>query len=168
MGTGRQACHKAGQAQRQEKKGRKKKMWVHLVCNWECRRRLRYLKQSKVSYEPTRVGVHKLQFFSSEGVYRASTRLVLQPNTLNQGYICVEIYTHPRISQCDFPVMHFVALQQKSKKKKVKIIVNTYTKRLIILLSLSFHANLSNKMHSSLIFYKEKRHKLCTLTPANT
>ena len=26
--------------------------------------------------------------------------------------ICVEIYTHPRFSQSDFPVMHFVAIQQ--------------------------------------------------------
>ena len=31
-------------------------------------------------------------------------------------YICVEIYTHPRISQRDFPVMRFIALQHKSKK----------------------------------------------------
>ena len=31
--------------------------------------------------------------------------------------ICVELYTHLRISQSDFPVMHFVSLQQKSKKR---------------------------------------------------
>ena len=39
--------------------------------------------------------------------------------------ICVEIYTHPRISQSDFPVMHFVALQHKSTKMINNIFVDT-------------------------------------------
>ena len=46
MGTGRHAYYKAKHA-RQEKKWReseKKKMWVHHVCIWECRRKLRHPK----------------------------------------------------------------------------------------------------------------------------
>ena len=45
---GWQAYHKSRQARREEKemeRERKKKMWVHLVCNWECRRGLRHPKQ---------------------------------------------------------------------------------------------------------------------------
>ena len=37
--------------------------------------------------------------------------------------LCVEIYMHPRISQRDFPVMHFV--QHKSTETKIKILAST-------------------------------------------
>ena len=41
-------------------------------------------------------------------------------------YICVEIYTHPRISQSDFPVMNFVAPQDKSTRMKNYNFAKTY------------------------------------------
>ena len=43
--------------------------------------------------------------------------VVIWPQSTSTTYYSwVEIYTHPRISQRDFLVMHFVALQLKSKK----------------------------------------------------
>ena len=43
------------------------------------------------------------------------SRQDLQP-FCGDNNICVDIYTRPRISQRDFPVMHFVAPQDKSRK----------------------------------------------------
>ena len=111
-------------------KSEKKKMWVHHVCNWEYRRSLRH---------PKRFFTQEISFTHSD-VYNALKNISLLQLDLKikarppvilwrlwsieaiKHNICAQIYTASRISQRDFPVMHFVALQHKSKR----IIKNCY------------------------------------------
>ena len=110
--------HKARQVRRQEKnkkrieraKKKKKKMWVHLVCNWEYRSRLRHPKRIFLC------NLHQLKKFTDINTWQKVHTWLMHHQRMPTIYICVEIYTHPRISQSDFPVMHFVALQHKSTK----------------------------------------------------
>ena len=50
----------------------------------------------------------------------------LSDYSLHGRYFCVDLYTHPRISQSDFPVMNFVAPQDKSTRMKNYNFAKTY------------------------------------------
>ena len=123
------------QGKRNEKKRNgeretKKKMWVHHVCNWECHGRLRHPKRFlNLNWTPWIEWGKNLfrnkRFSTPRRVYMCLLSLV---QILSTSY-CVQIYTASRISQRDFRVMHFVALQHKSKKDDKELY--TYTKRLI-------------------------------------
>ena len=132
---GRQAYHKARQVRRQEKNRKsekKKKMWVHLVCNWECRRRLRHPKLfigKTISLDQSRPDMYNqerpsLQLCSwTLGLAESKAGA---PRHAPVSDICVELYTHPRISQSDFPVTNFVAPKDKSTRMKNYNFAKTY------------------------------------------
>ena len=94
----------------------KKKMWVHRVCYWECRRKSRHPKRF---FGKNLFTVHELILrITKLGSEHKSTGF-RNPYQERHIYICVQIYTHPRISQSDFPVMRFIALQHKSTETKI-------------------------------------------------
>ena len=113
-------------------RAKKKKMWVHLVCNWECRRRLRHPKLfigKTISLDQSRPDMYNqerpsLQLCSwTLGLAESKAGA---PRHAPVSDICVELYTHPRISQSDFPVTNFVAPKDKSTRMKNYNFAKTY------------------------------------------
>ena len=127
MGTGRQAYRKTRQARREEKKWqeRKKKKCGFIIFGNEsaaagCDIPKNHAEQAYVAAPFLKLWLP--YFFFGHLVKKQIAVLNAAWKSLScvqsgsgcraflYANICVEIYTHPRISQSDFPVMHFVAL----------------------------------------------------------
>ena len=94
---------------------------VHHVCNWECRRKLRHPKRYNSECRGIQRTFEQEVRASCPGAWRSEFvhPAFIIPKRTNDWIpqLCVQIYTHPRISQSDFPVIRFV--KRKSTKTKV-------------------------------------------------
>ena len=108
-------------ARRKEmQRAKEKKMWVHRVGNWECRRKLRHPKRFfwKESFDTkSKQGSWKLDERSNLDSFSWLGFRARHPHAhITKLLICA--YKFPRISQCDFPVMCFFQQVGEGKDDK--------------------------------------------------
>ena len=147
---GRQAYHKARHAGKEEKKWkeRKKKMWVHHVCKWECRRRLRHPK--RLSEKKCDLVQKSESRITCTWIFFVKCLVHLRKRSLDNVDISYKFASkfiphrafHNAISR---PCI--LLLFNTNRKKMIKN-CNTYTKLRIILLSLSFYASRIKRIRS--------------------